>query len=160
MPQIDKAVAEYNLNEYYDRALSLIISGRAREAFDLRRESAATRDLYGRNTFGQSCLLARRLVEAGHPRRRGGLAQGGELRQSLVGPPPGPHGADEEPVGADARRRAVGPADRPRRARAACRDAGRRRGRVRPQPAEGREHLGQRQQRRRPRPLAVLLHRL
>jgi uncharacterized protein (DUF1501 family) len=65
MPQIDKAVADYNLNEYYDRALSLIISGRAREAFDLRREPAATRDLYGRTTFGQSCLLARRLVEAG-----------------------------------------------------------------------------------------------
>ena len=35
MPEIDKAVADYNLNEYYDRALSLIISGRAREAFDL-----------------------------------------------------------------------------------------------------------------------------
>ena len=65
MPSIDKAVADYNLNEYYDRALSLIISGRAREAFDLRRESPATRDLYGRTTFGQSCLLARRLVEAG-----------------------------------------------------------------------------------------------
>ena len=65
MPQIDKAVADYNLNEYYDRALSLIISGRAREAFDLRRESPATRDLYGRNTFGQSLLMARRLVEAG-----------------------------------------------------------------------------------------------
>jgi hypothetical protein len=65
MPQIDRAVSEYNLNEYYDRALSLIISGRAREAFDLRRETAATRDLYGRTTFGQSCLLARRLVEAG-----------------------------------------------------------------------------------------------
>jgi hypothetical protein len=65
MPQIDKAVAEYNLDTYYDRALSLIISGRARQAFDLRQESAATRDLYGRTTFGQSCLLARRLVEAG-----------------------------------------------------------------------------------------------
>ena len=49
--------------------------------------------------------------------------------------------------------------DRPRRARAARGDAGRRRRRVRPQPAEGRQHLGQRQQRRRPRPLAVLLHR-
>ena len=32
---IDKAVAEYNLDEYYDQALSLVISGRAREAFDL-----------------------------------------------------------------------------------------------------------------------------
>jgi Protein of unknown function (DUF1501) len=65
MAQLDKAVADYNLDAYYSRALSLIISGRAREAFDLSQEPAATRDLYGRNTFGQSCLLARRLVEAG-----------------------------------------------------------------------------------------------
>ena len=42
-----------------------LLSGAWREAFDLSRESAATRARYGRNTFGQSCLLARRLVEAG-----------------------------------------------------------------------------------------------
>ena len=65
MPVIDKAVAAQNLNEYYDRALNLIVSGRARDAFDLTQETEATRDKYGRNTFGQSCLLARRLVEAG-----------------------------------------------------------------------------------------------
>jgi uncharacterized protein (DUF1501 family) len=65
MPVLDKAVAEYNLNEYYDRALRLIVSGRAREAFNLEREPASVRDMYGRNNFGQSCLLARRLVEAG-----------------------------------------------------------------------------------------------
>jgi hypothetical protein len=65
MPQIDKAVSKYELDKYYDSALSLIISGRAREAFDLRREPDKIRDLYGRNTFGQCCLLARRLVEAG-----------------------------------------------------------------------------------------------
>jgi uncharacterized protein (DUF1501 family) len=65
MQQIDQAVADFKLNEYYDRALSLIVSGRARQAFDLQAESPATRDLYGRNTFGQSCLLARRLIEAG-----------------------------------------------------------------------------------------------
>jgi hypothetical protein len=65
MPEIEKAVSDYNLNEYYDRALRLIISGRAREAFQIAQEPDATRDLYGRNTFGQSCLLARRLVEAG-----------------------------------------------------------------------------------------------
>ena len=65
MPAVDAAVKDHNLNEYYDRALNLIVSGRARDAFDLTQESEATRDLYGRNTFGQSCLLARRLVEAG-----------------------------------------------------------------------------------------------
>ncbi len=65
MPEIEKAVADYNLNEYYDKALSLVISGRAREAFNIAQESEKIRDMYGRNTFGQSCLLARRLVEAG-----------------------------------------------------------------------------------------------
>jgi hypothetical protein len=65
MPEIDKAVAKYDLDKYYDSALSLIMSGRAREAFSLNKESDKVRDRYGRNTFGQSCLLARRLVEAG-----------------------------------------------------------------------------------------------
>lgn len=65
MPTVDKAVESYNLDGYYDKALNLIVSGRAREAFDYQSESHATRELYGRNTFGDSCLLARRLVEAG-----------------------------------------------------------------------------------------------
>ncbi|MBM3847952.1 MAG: DUF1501 domain-containing protein, partial [Verrucomicrobia bacterium] len=65
MPEIEKAVEQHQLNEYYDRALNLIVSGRARSAFDLSQESEGLRDRYGRNTFGQSCLLARRLVEAG-----------------------------------------------------------------------------------------------
>jgi len=65
MPEIEKAVSDYNLNQYYDKALRLIISGRARDAFNLSEEPDKIRDLYGRNTFGQSCLLARRLVEAG-----------------------------------------------------------------------------------------------
>jgi len=45
--------------------LSLILSGRARDAFDLSKEEAKLRERYGKNTFGQSCLLARRLIEAG-----------------------------------------------------------------------------------------------
>jgi hypothetical protein len=65
MPDIEKATEQYNLDSYYQRALDLIISGKARSAFDLGQESDAMRDRYGRNTFGQSCLLARRLVEAG-----------------------------------------------------------------------------------------------
>jgi hypothetical protein len=65
MPEIEKAVSEYNLDSYYDKALSLVISGRARDAFNLKAEPDMLRDRYGRNTFGQSCLLARRLVEAG-----------------------------------------------------------------------------------------------
>ena len=65
MPDIDKAVGQHSLNEYYDRALNLIVSGRARNAFDIAQENEKTRDKYGRHTFGQSLLLARRLVEAG-----------------------------------------------------------------------------------------------
>ncbi|HZN64590.1 MAG TPA: DUF1501 domain-containing protein, partial [Tepidisphaeraceae bacterium] len=65
MPQIDKAVSEYNLNSYYEQALNLVLSGRAREAFDLTKEADKMRDRYGRNTFGQCLLLARRLIEAG-----------------------------------------------------------------------------------------------
>jgi hypothetical protein len=65
MPEIEKAVKKYDLDEYYDKALGLVISGRARNAFDLGQEAEKIRDRYGKNTFGQCCLLARRLVEAG-----------------------------------------------------------------------------------------------
>ena len=65
MPTIDKAVEDYNIDEFYDQALNLLVSGRAREAFAIENEKEKLRDRYGRNTFGQSCLLARRLVEAG-----------------------------------------------------------------------------------------------
>src|SRR3954454_16588104 len=65
MPAVEKAVEKEHLDEYYQRALSLVTSGRARDAFDLSQEADATRDKFGRNTFGQSCLLARRLIEAG-----------------------------------------------------------------------------------------------
>ena len=65
MPAIDNAVASYELDRHYQQALDLVVSGRAREAFNLEAESEATRENYGRTTFGDSCLLARRLVEAG-----------------------------------------------------------------------------------------------
>src|SRR5205814_402258 len=65
MPALDRAVSKSAINEHYGKALGLVLSGRARDAFDLGKESAATRERYGRNTFGQCCLLARRLVEAG-----------------------------------------------------------------------------------------------
>lgn len=65
MPDINSAVKNFQLDGYYDQALNLIVSGRAREAFNISEEPADLRDKYGRNTFGQSCLLARRLVEAG-----------------------------------------------------------------------------------------------
>jgi Protein of unknown function (DUF1501) len=65
MKGLDRAVEKYALDEYYGKALGLVLSGKAREAFNLAAESPETREKYGNNTFGQSCLLARRLVEAG-----------------------------------------------------------------------------------------------
>jgi hypothetical protein len=56
-----------NWDELHRRAYSLLTSPQSREAFDLSRESAKTREAYGHTSFGQSCLLGRRLVEAGVP---------------------------------------------------------------------------------------------
>jgi Protein of unknown function (DUF1501) len=53
------------LSVYQKRAVGLLTAPAVQQAFDLRREPAALRDRYGRNTLGQSCLMARRLVEAG-----------------------------------------------------------------------------------------------
>src|SRR5215470_8479752 len=53
------------LDSTFSQAYTLMSSATAREAFELSRESEQTRDRYGRNRFGQSCLLARRLVERG-----------------------------------------------------------------------------------------------
>jgi uncharacterized protein (DUF1501 family) len=65
LQDLDRAVSKYALDEYYGKALSLVLSGKARDAFNLNAESPDTHERYGRNTFGQSCLLARRLIEAG-----------------------------------------------------------------------------------------------
>ena len=53
------------MDAYYEKALAMLDSPKLREAFNLSAESDAVRDSYGRTTYGQSCLLARRLVEAG-----------------------------------------------------------------------------------------------
>jgi hypothetical protein len=50
---------------FYEKAHSLIMSPAAKRSFDMEREPEKVRDQYGRTTFGQSCLLARRLIEAG-----------------------------------------------------------------------------------------------
>ena len=53
------------IDSFYDRALTMLASPKVKMAFDLSREPAKVRDAYGRSTYGQSCLLARRLIEAG-----------------------------------------------------------------------------------------------
>ncbi len=53
------------LDTFYKDALQMVTSSKAVQAFDIKAESAETREKYGRNDLGQSCLLARRLVESG-----------------------------------------------------------------------------------------------
>jgi hypothetical protein len=70
--QLDRAFDLRRRNEAVEawnqlslQAFDLVTSGKARAAFDLGKETEKTRDRYGRYTWGQSCLLARRLIEAG-----------------------------------------------------------------------------------------------
>lgn len=56
-------IATYD--EFQRKAAEMILSPTAQSAFAVDRESEQTRDAYGRHEFGQSCLLARRLVESG-----------------------------------------------------------------------------------------------
>ena len=53
------------LDEHYRAALNMITAPETKKAFDIDSEEAALRDRYGRTVFGQSCLLARRLIESG-----------------------------------------------------------------------------------------------
>lgn len=55
------------LSDQQHQAVSVLTSGAVARAFDIDREPTAVRDKYGRHAFGQSILLARRLVEAGVP---------------------------------------------------------------------------------------------
>ena len=52
-------------DQFSDQAYSLLTSGAAQAAFQMDKESDAVREKFGKTTVGQSCLLARRLVEAG-----------------------------------------------------------------------------------------------
>ena len=65
MPDLEKAVANTALDTYYEKAFDLVLSGKARDAFDLSKEPDKMRERYGRTTFGQGALMARRLIEAG-----------------------------------------------------------------------------------------------
>ena len=56
-----------DLDAYNERAFGMLTGRRVASAFDIEAEDPELRDKYGRHTFGQSALLARRLVEAGTP---------------------------------------------------------------------------------------------
>ncbi len=61
----DQAGEMQALDEFEKQAMTLLTGKRTKEAFDLSKEDDKTRDRYGRNTWGQQLLLARRLIEAG-----------------------------------------------------------------------------------------------
>lgn len=64
--QVDLQPAAFEaLDENYKTAFNMITSPATKQAFAIDAEDAALRDAYGRNKFGQSCLLARRLIESG-----------------------------------------------------------------------------------------------
>lgn len=62
---LEKHAAGRSLGKFQEMAFSLIGSPRVAEALDTRREPQSTRDLYGMTLFGQGCLAARRMIEAG-----------------------------------------------------------------------------------------------
>jgi hypothetical protein len=53
------------VDRYNRRAFEMVLGGQVQQAFDMRRETAATRNAYGHNSIGEKAILARRLVEAG-----------------------------------------------------------------------------------------------
>lgn len=65
MTQFEASESAKLMSKHFDTAYRLMTSPQARDAFDLTKEPTAVREKYGMNRFGQCCLLARRLVEAG-----------------------------------------------------------------------------------------------
>lgn len=61
----EQNAAAKQLDENFNLAYRLMSSPKARDAFALEKETAKTKNRYGRTRFGQSCLMARRLIEAG-----------------------------------------------------------------------------------------------
>lgn len=62
---LDRSVEVRGFDDYYEKAIAMLTSSKVRAAFDIESEPDEVRNRYGRTTYGQSCLLARRLVEAG-----------------------------------------------------------------------------------------------
>lgn len=62
---IDRTGSFESLDRYQQEAVDMVTGGKARTAFDMEKESAKTRDLYGRGPWGHYTLMARRLVESG-----------------------------------------------------------------------------------------------
>jgi hypothetical protein len=80
---LEGSLVAQGLDESYQKAVAMLTSPRFKAAFDLTKETKATREKYGKTSYGQGCLLARRVVEAGakfvnvyYARSIGGSGQG------------------------------------------------------------------------------------
>ena len=120
-------------DKFIDQAYELLTSTKAQGAFKIDSEADGTRERYGRNPFGQACLLARRLVESGVPfvtiNDRG-------MAPARLGYAPAELPNDQEHPRPAARSRRLGARRRPRGARASRDHAGHRHGRVRQDAAD------------------------
>jgi hypothetical protein len=63
--RLDRSEVMDRMDQFYQQAFSLLTDSRARDVFDLQRETEVVRRKFGRFRFGQCCLLARRLIEGG-----------------------------------------------------------------------------------------------
>ena len=80
---LEGSLVAQGLDESYQKAVAMLTTPRFKQAFDLTKESKETREKYGKTSYGQGCLLARRVVEAGakfvnvyYARSIGGAGQG------------------------------------------------------------------------------------
>ncbi len=62
---LERSVEASGFDDYYEKAIAMLTSDKVRAAFDIESESESMRQRYGRTTYGQGCLLARRLIESG-----------------------------------------------------------------------------------------------
>ena len=62
---MERSTSARGFDSYYEQAMGMLQSPKLRDAFNIASEPDKIREAYGRTTYGQSCLLARRLVEAG-----------------------------------------------------------------------------------------------
>jgi uncharacterized protein (DUF1501 family) len=62
---LDYSATARGIDDYYEKAVAMLHSEKLRKAFNLAEEPESVREKYGKTSYGQSCLLARRLVEAG-----------------------------------------------------------------------------------------------
>ena len=101
MPDIDKAVANYHLDEYYGKALDLITSGKARDAFAIDREDEKMRAALWDEYVWPIAPFGAAPGRSGNARSRSDLAQSGEFRQPFLGHARRADQPDEGPGGAN-----------------------------------------------------------